>query len=95
MQSTIHKLQGAVRHPDDWLVGMKFVGWDGKTHSHVVACNNHAFTEKQANRAAWDSMRIQGEYPPKLLNIKGVRAREVCKDNEHARGTAFLQKVKL
>lgn len=83
--------------PDDWLVGVRYVGWDDVERVRVIGVSFHIRTAAGAIEVAKDSIRRgeKWELPPKIKAVEARRASELGIKSANHRKTLFLQKVKL
>jgi hypothetical protein len=86
---------------DDWGVGIRYVGWDGKERTRVIATNGHVETEAEARRLALNSLRKRGQLPPTIKNVVAHRFSElgIGMVDEYGypvkRGVEFIRKAKV
>jgi hypothetical protein len=96
MSQSLLKMPLAVPSVDDWLVGIRYIGWDGKERVRVIAVQPKAVADEASAKAtALQSISHRGDQPPQVKNIIAKRAIELGITRLLNRKQPFLEKVKL
>lgn len=87
----------AVPSVDDWLVGVRYIGWDNVERVRVIAVSTGGkqIDAKAAATHALESIKKRGSLPPVVKNVEARTAIELGITKLFGRKQAFLDKVKL